>query len=91
MSFSSLNGTVDVTLPSDAKANVKMRTTNGEIWTDFDVKTLPSAKPIIDDSRRNGGRYRIEMDRTVNGTINGGGPDFDFRTTNANIYIRKPK
>src|SRR5690348_15349497 len=38
MSFSSLNGNVDVTLPADIKANVRMKTDNGEIYSDFDVK-----------------------------------------------------
>src|ERR1700722_11743371 len=32
MSFTSFNGKVDVTLPSDVKANVMMKTNNGEIW-----------------------------------------------------------
>ncbi|HEX5432542.1 MAG TPA: DUF4097 family beta strand repeat-containing protein [Bryobacteraceae bacterium] len=38
MSFSTMNGDVDVTLPADTKANFKMRADNGEIYTDFDVK-----------------------------------------------------
>ena len=38
LSFSSMNGTIDVTLPADFKANVKLRTDHGEIYSDFDFK-----------------------------------------------------
>jgi DUF4097 and DUF4098 domain-containing protein YvlB len=93
MSFTSLNGRVDVTLPADLKANVKMRTDNGEIWTDFDVQVRanPSTAASTVDNRSRGGRLRIEIDRSIFGTINGGGPDFTFQTLNGNIYIRKLK
>src|SRR5262249_50205638 len=36
MSFTSMNGSVDVTLPPAAKVNLKMRTDNGEVYTGFD-------------------------------------------------------
>ncbi|HLJ48615.1 MAG TPA: DUF4097 family beta strand repeat-containing protein [Bryobacteraceae bacterium] len=91
MSFSSLNGNIDVTLPASMKANVKMRSDNGEIYSDFDVKVDGSAKPVVEDNRSERGRYRVKIDRTVFGTINGGGPDIQFTTFNGNIYIRKGK
>jgi DUF4097 and DUF4098 domain-containing protein YvlB len=37
MSFSTYNGDIDLTLPSDAKATLKARADNGDIFTDFDV------------------------------------------------------
>src|SRR5690606_34786006 len=45
MSFISYNGNVDVTLPATAKANLKLRSDNGEIFTDFDVQMRPAAAP----------------------------------------------
>jgi hypothetical protein len=90
MSFTSMNGGVDVTVPAAAKANLKLRADNGAIYSDFDVQIKPTA-PTVDDRRNQGGRYRIETDKTVNGTINGGGPDFEMRTLNGNIYLRKAK
>ncbi|HLH29583.1 MAG TPA: DUF4097 family beta strand repeat-containing protein, partial [Terriglobia bacterium] len=75
MSFSSMNGNVDLTLPASAKANLKMRTDNGTIWSDFDIQR--KANP-------SGGK-------TVDGTINGGGADFDLRTHNGNIFLRRAK
>ncbi len=92
MSFSSFNGDVDVTLPADTRANVKMKTDNGEIFSDFDVKLdMSSHAPTVEDNRNNRGRYRVRFDHGVSGTINGGGPELQFTTFNGNIYIRKAK
>lgn len=41
MSFSTFNGDIDITLPADAKATLKGRADNGDIFTDFDVKLEP--------------------------------------------------
>lgn len=90
MSFSSLNGNVDVTLPADLKATVKLKTDNGEIYSDFDVKLDASRNPVVEDSRNGRGR-RIRIDHTIAGAINGGGPELQFTTFNGNIYIRKAK
>jgi len=86
MSFSSMNGTVDVTLPADIKANLKMKSDNGDIWSDFDIKLTGSGPAQVDD--RNG-RHRVHMDKTMYGTINGGGPELSFVTYNGNIMIHK--
>jgi hypothetical protein len=89
MSFSTLNGTVDLTLPADTKANLRMRTDNGDIWTDFDVKVDGAHPPQVDDQRKNGGKYRVRLDKTIYGSINGGGPDIQLVTFNGSIYLRK--
>jgi DUF4097 and DUF4098 domain-containing protein YvlB len=90
MSFTSLNGRVDVTLPSDTKARLRLKTNRGEVYSDFDVKLEPDAsKPVIEDSRGQGGKFRIRMERGVYGTINGGGPEYLFQTMNGDILIHK--
>jgi hypothetical protein len=90
MSFSSLNGKVDVTIPADAKARLRLKTTNGAVYSDFDVKMEPdNSKPVIEDGRGQGGRYRIRTDRGVYGSINGGGPEYSFQTMNGTILIHK--
>jgi hypothetical protein len=92
MSFSSLNGNVDVTLPADVKANVRMKTDNGEIYSDFDVKLDTSAhQPIVEGNKSGGGPHRLRFDKGVYGTINGGGPEMTFTTFNGTIFIRKAK
>jgi len=90
MSFTSFNGTVDVTLPADVKANVMMKTNNGEIWSDFDIKLSANTKPpVVEDSRSKNGKYRVRIDHGMYGSINGGGPEMQFVTFNGNIYIHK--
>src|SRR5262245_61774929 len=91
MSFTSMNGNVDVTLPASAKANLRIRSDNGDAWTDFDLQERAAAAPQVEDSRTRGGRFRIVTDRTVTATINGGGTDLDLRTLHGNIFIRKAK
>jgi len=85
MSFSSMNGNVDLTLPATAKVNLKMQANNGGIWSDFDILLNPSSSSSTDGR----GRFNNRTDRTQIGTINGGGPDIDLRTFNGSVYIRK--
>ncbi|HTB14099.1 MAG TPA: DUF4097 family beta strand repeat-containing protein [Bryobacteraceae bacterium] len=90
MSFTSFNGRVDVTLPQDVKANVMMKTNNGEIWSDFDIKLTAGGKPpVVEDSRSSNGKYKVRLDRAMYGTINGGGPEMQFVTYNGSILIHK--
>jgi hypothetical protein len=82
-----VNGSIDVTLPADAKANLKLRAVHGSVWSDFDMK-LTGGQPTTTNA---GGdtRYRVEFDRTVYGAINGGGAEYSFYTVNGRITIRK--
>ncbi|MES1262109.1 MAG: DUF4097 family beta strand repeat-containing protein [Acidobacteriota bacterium] len=90
MSFTSLNGQIDVTLPGDTKARVRLKTDHGSVYSDFDMKMEPdAAKPVVEDSRGQGGKYRIRVDRNIYGSINGGGPEYRFETMNGNILIHK--
>lgn len=87
LSFTTMSGDIDVSLPADLRANVKLRALRGEIWSDFDVR-LTGSTPVTRSGGQNG-RYQIVMDRTMNGTINGGGVEATFYTVNGKISIRK--
>jgi DUF4097 and DUF4098 domain-containing protein YvlB len=89
MSFSSLNGNVDVTLPADVKANVKLRSDNGDVYTDFDIQLGSSGQGT--SGRGSNGKYRVNIDKTISGTINGGGPEMRLTTLNGRIMLRKAK
>ena len=89
LSFSSMNGTIDVTLPADFKGNVKLRTDHGEVYSDFDFKLSGGAITQKNDSSE--GKFKVTMDRTISGTINGGGTEATFKTYNGTIYLRKKK
>ena len=90
MSFTSLNGSVEVTLPSDTKARLRLKTDNGTAYSDFDVKMEADAgKPVLENSSSSKGKYKIRMDRSIYGSINGGGPEFLLQTMNGDILIHK--
>ncbi len=91
MSFSTMNGDIDVTLPAETKANVLLKTQRGEVYSDFDIslKSLPSKAP--EAPKKEGGKFRVALDNATYGAINGGGAEFRFENFNGNIYIRKKK
>ena len=92
MSFSSLNGDIDVTLPADMKARVKLKSDNGAIYSDFDIALDASArKPVVQENSSGKGKFRVQFDKAMYGVINGGGPEMQLTTFNGNIYIRKAK
>ena len=91
MSFSTWNGDIDVTFPSNIKANVKMKSERGEIYTDYDIQLDKTPQKVEKDSRKEGGKYKISFEKYILGTINGGGPEYQFNTYNGDILIRKAK
>ena len=93
MAFSSLNGKIDVTLPSDLKANVYMKSDQGEIYSDFDMKVMTEdiSPARVQDNKGKKGKFRVSIEKAVRATINGGGQEFQFTNFNGDIYIRKGK
>jgi DUF4097 and DUF4098 domain-containing protein YvlB len=89
MSFSSMNGDIDVTFPASVKADVRMKNENGDIYTDFDVQPVEKKEKIEENDRPRGGKYRIQVDHSFEGRINGGGPEYEFNNFNGDIYIRR--
>ncbi|HEV8629499.1 MAG TPA: DUF4097 family beta strand repeat-containing protein [Thermoanaerobaculia bacterium] len=87
LAFASFNGDVDVSLPASFRGDLRIRSDNGKIYTDFDVQL--SDQPARVEQKRNGGRYRLEVEQEVRGTIGGGGPEIQLRTFNGDIYLRK--
>jgi hypothetical protein len=81
MSFASMNGNIEVTLPPTAKANVRIGTQNGESFSDFEILVAPSSRNV---SRAGRGRNMV-------GTINGGGTQLDLRAFNGNINVRRAR
>jgi len=87
MAFSTLNGDVDLTLPPTAKANVRLRSDNGDIYSDFDVALSPAPAKIEQDQAK--GKYRVSIAKELTGTIAGGGPELFLKTFNGDILLRK--
>jgi len=75
-SLVSVYSTVDVTLPSDTKANISIKTPYGEAYSDMDIEF-----PQTEGMKR--------LNSTVEGTINGGGVDLSIKASYQNAYLRK--
>lgn len=56
LSFTSVNGEVVLRVPADTKANVRLRTRNGSILTDFDDKALVTTLQVTPQPSRKGSR-----------------------------------
>jgi DUF4097 and DUF4098 domain-containing protein YvlB len=92
LSFSNMNGDIDITLPADIKANVKMKSQMGNIYSDFDIALKPTTQKVeASDLKGEKGQYRISFDKGILGTINGGGQEITLTTFNGDIFIRKRK
>jgi hypothetical protein len=89
MAFTTLNGNVDVTFPLSLKANVKLKSDRGDIYTDFDVITEQRKPHVTKGSKA--GMYSLKLEDWVYGKVNGGGPEMLMKNMNGNIYIRKAK
>ncbi|MEZ0484596.1 DUF4097 family beta strand repeat-containing protein [Fibrella aquatica] len=89
MAFSTLNGKVDVTFPASVKANVKLKSDMGDIFSDFDIAVDKSQPKATRSSQT--GMYRVKIDDWVNGKINSGGPEVMMKTMQGSIYVRKAK
>jgi hypothetical protein len=89
MAFSSVNGKIDVLFPADIKADVKLKSDRGEMFSDFDIavnKSQPKVEKNTEDHY-----YSVKIEDWVYGKINGGGPEMMMKTMMGNIYIRKAK
>lgn len=89
MAFSTLNGRVDVTFPNSTKANLKMKTDRGDIFSDFDID-IDKNQPKASRSSQSG-MYRVTIEDWVYGKINGGGPEVMMKSMQGSIYVRKTK
>ena len=91
MSFSSMNGDVDVTFPTDLKCDVKIKNDMGEVYSDFQIEQIKRPDSRTENSGRSGGRYHVRIERMFYGQINGGGPEFSFSNFNGDVLIRRTR
>jgi hypothetical protein len=89
MAFTSIEGKIDVTFPQNLRARLKIKTDNGEIFSNYEIQ-MEKRKLQVDRSDETG-LYKVSLEDWVQGTINGGGPEFLFKSLEGNITIRKLK
>lgn len=87
MSYHTYNGDVDVSFPAATKASFKMKTEEGDIYTDFDMNITSTGPKKTEDKKS--GTYKIVIDDWKKGDVNGGGAEITLKTNNGDVYIRK--
>lgn len=88
MSFTNLNGEIDVTFPPDVRMNAKMRSEWGDVFTDFEME-MDRSGTQVGASSTGSGTYKVTVNNWITGTVNGGGPEYQFRSMRGDIYIRR--
>jgi DUF4097 and DUF4098 domain-containing protein YvlB len=71
LSFTSMNGEVALHLPAEAKANIRLRTQNGTILTDFDEKALITKTEAAAYTPKAGRRTVTTSRKNSNSNTNG--------------------
>ena len=83
--FRTVNGRVNVTLPATLSADLRLKTMNGGLYTDFETTPLPTRAT----SERKDGRFVYRADRYASVRVGNGGPELTFETLNGDVHIRK--
>ena len=86
MAFSTYHGDIDITFPANADASAKIKTTKGEIFTDFDMDMKPQSARI--ESGKTKGT-KIQVGGWLQGDIGSGGPEYLFNSYHGDVIIRK--
>jgi hypothetical protein len=80
--ISTVAGTVDIHLPASTKANFKLKSVQGEIYSDFDMNIAKDTKSNLP---------RVSGGNNIEGKTNGGGVEMTLYTVSGDMYIRKSK
>lgn len=86
MAFTTVQGDIDIAFPANAKVTAKMRSEWGDVYTDFEMNIDRSNRESI---QADSDVYKVSVNNWLSGKINGGGPEYLFKTLRGDIYIRK--
>ncbi len=82
-SITSINGEVNITIPSSTAVDLKLSTMHGEIYTDCDIEFESKSDNKESHLTMIGGHSK------TNGKLNGGGVELTLSSINGSIYLRK--
>ncbi len=83
-SFATINGNAIVYFQPSLAANLRVKTFNGSVYTDFDTSHLAGLAPVVE---RHDGKFVYRSDRGVGLRVGLGGPELIFETLNGDIRI----
>ena len=85
-SYSSVNGDIDLLFLPKLSADLRFKTFNGNIYTDFPMTALPQRQPTEEHQN---GKFVFRADRYSGGRVAAGGPEIKIETLNGDIHIRE--
>ena len=85
-SFASVNGDIDLYFLPKLSADMRFKTFNGEVFSDFEMAALPPRQPVEEHQN---GKFVFHADRYSGGRIAAGGPEIKVETLNGDIHIRE--
>lgn len=89
--FSTVNGDIDLTLPKGTKADIMVKTMEGNVYSGFDGEIVVG-REIDDDTatlESQNNFSKLFQSNYITTRINGGGHEMFLTTIKGNIYIRK--
>lgn len=84
-SLASVSGLVDVSLPGNAKADIKISNITGDVYNNLSLDNKSSKSK----DERSEGLNEIKHSSNSEYTLNGGGQKLLLKTISGNIYLRK--
>ncbi len=87
MIFNSTTGEVDLTLPTNYKADLKMKTEMGEIYSDLDL--VINKNPVSTEAQNENGHFKYSNAAWTYASLNQGGPVITIKSKIGSIYLRK--
>lgn len=86
MAFTTYHGDVDITFPGSINCETKIKTTKGDVYTDFDMNMQPVK---INNKVNSKGKTKIKIGDWMHGNIGSGGQEYMFSTYHGDVIIRK--
>jgi DUF4097 and DUF4098 domain-containing protein YvlB len=83
--FKTINGDVVLELPERLAADLRMKTFNGGLYTDFEVE--PLEQPMNVSMRRENGKYVYRTAGFTSVRAGGGGPELTLETMNGDVRV----
>ena len=86
MAFSTYHGDIDITLPDNVNSSAKIKTTKGEVYTDFE---LDLKVEVTNVNSRSGEGTKIQVGGWLKGDLGSGGAEYMFSSYHGDVIIRK--
>ena len=83
--FKTINGRIVVTLPEHLDADLRMKTFNGGLYTDFDVQTVPIK--VVPAVEKHAGMSVYRSDGFTTVRVGNGGPELTLDTLNGDVRV----